>query len=446
MRLTVFFVNWFQRWMPDSFVVAVVLSGITFVSALVFVDYSFEDTLLAWGDGFWGLLTFTNQVVLTLIFGHALAHTPTVNAALRRFAQYATTPTGAYMLVCFVSGFCALFSWGLCLIAGAVMARITGQVCRERDIQIHYPLLVALAFSGFVIWHQGLSSSIGLAIATPGHFLEAQAGIVPMSETIFTVGNVMTALVILFTLPLIMARLHNTVPEKRPAPAVESRNQVPDTDASVQPSGTPSSPAMRLEQSRLPNILVVVVGLAFLGLVFVGEGRGLNLNLLNFAFLILGLMLTRSLVHFAGLITNAARAAGPWLLQYPFYAGIAGMMEHSGLAELVVQGFVAVSNSETLELWLFLSAAILNFFIPSGGGQWAVQGPIAVSAANTVGVDLPDVAMAVAMGDQWTNLIHPLVTIPAVTIAGIHVRDMLGFCMMALLYTGLIFVAAIVFL
>lgn len=440
-RFTSSIVVFFERWMPDAFVVAVVLSALTFLLAVTVAGATPVETVTAWGDGFWNLLEFTNQVVLTLLFGYALAYTPFMQKMLRKAAGTVKSARGAYLTVAYVSCATALFSWALGLVAGAVMARTVGAVSRDRGITVHYPLLVACAYAGIVIWHQGLSASIGLVIATPGHFLEESIGIVSTSQTLFTTWNVLTAAVIFLTLPLVMARLRPADEACRPLPAAiaaedEQAFEAPATDN----AGTP---AARLENSRILNILFVLAGAGFLFIEFVIRGEGLNLNLLNFTFLVIGVALSRSPMHYLGLIITAAKVVGPFLLQYPFYAGIAGMMAETGLARMVVDLFVEISTAETLPITTFFSGAVLNLFIPSGGGQWAVQGPISMQAALELGADIPTTAMAVAFGDQWTNLIQPLIAIPVLAIAGLHVRDIMGYCAVALLYTGPIFIISI---
>ena len=170
--------------------------------------------------------------------------------------------------------------------------------------------------------------------------------------------------------------------------------------------------------------------------------KGLNINIINFVFLILGIALSRSPLHYLNLIVGAARMAGPFLLQYPLYAGIAGLIADTGLARMVVDLFVQISTAQTLPITSFFSGAILNLFIPSGGGQWAIQGPIAMQSALELGADVPLTAMAVAFGDQWTNLIHPFLAIPVLAITGMHARDIMGYCAVAFLITGLIFLMA----
>ena len=427
--------------MPDAFVVAALLTLFTFALAIGVAGYSPTATLESWGDSFWDLLTFTNQITLTLLLGYAFANTPPIRRALLAVAGLARSPGAAYALACLITGFCAMFNWGMSLIAGGIMSRAIGESCRKKGIEIHYPLLVASAFSGFVIWHQGLSASIPLVLATPGHFLESEVGIIGMTETAFTPWSLAVVVITMATLPFVMARL-------RPGPG-ETVDQIPDHLTGAPETATDDdpaiSPAEKVERSRVLNLLIVVTGLAYIGVHFVVRGEGLNLNILNFSFLVAGILLAGSPIRYIQIIVEGGRVAVPFLLQYPFYAGISGVMADSGLATMVVELFTSISSPASLPFFGFLSGGVLNLFVPSGGGQWAVQGPIMMEAAQRVGADLPRVAMSVAFGDQWTNLVQPLAIIPVLTIAGIHLREIMGYCFVALLWTGLIFSAALLF-
>ena len=430
------FVRLFARWMPNPFIFAVLLSLVTFAMALLVAGNGPLATVTAWGDGFWKLLTFSGQIAITLITGFALANTPPVRRLLAAFAGLATTPLRAYVVVAFAAGVGALLSWSIGLIVGAIIARLTAGVCRRRGIDIHYPLMVAAAYSGFVIWHQGLSSSIGLVIATKGHFLEQQIGLIPVSETIFAPWNMVIAGLVLFTMPFVMAALRPSRANAIPIPEDLVFGDEPDEGAPAHGAGTP---ARRLEDARLLNLLIGGGGLVYLFVHFGLRGGGLDLNVVNFTFLTFGILLTRSPLHYAELVTDGGRTLGPILLQYPFYAGIMGMMLDSGLAKIIAGWFVSIASPETLPFWSMISGGLLNIFIPSGGGQWAVQGPIMIEAARTLGADIPKVAMGVAIGDGWTNMIQPFWTIPALAIAGLHVRDIMGYCVIALIWSGLIF-------
>lgn len=432
-------VRFFIRWIPDSFVVAVSLSILTFLLAISLTDYTPVLALQSWGDNFWNILAFTNQVTLTFLFGYILANTPPVRKALLFVSRLASTPLRAYLLAGTITSVLSLFSWGLGLVTSAIMARIIGESCKARKIRIHYPLLVASSFSGFVIWHQGISSSIGLALATPGHFLESEFGIIPISETLFTIWNLGIVLAVIFTLPFVMASLR---PRERSEieEIPEQKSTVPIPENTFEEAPTP---ARRLENSRILSLIVVLGGGVFLYLHFFSREGGIDLNTLNFLFLISGILLAGSPIRFVRIALEGGRIAIPFLLQYPFYAGIAGMMAESGLARMTVEFFISVANSHSLPFFGFLSGGLLNFFIPSGGGQWAVQGPIMLSAAAEIGAGIPRTAMAVSLGDQWTNLIHPMALIPIVAITGVEGRKIMGYTFVALLWTGLLFSAAL---
>ena len=327
----------------------------------------------------------------------------------------------------------ALVSWGLSLVSAGIMARAIGETCQRKGIRVHYPLLVASAFSGFVIWHQGLTSSVALTLATPGPFLEAQVGLVPTGETVFTWWNIALALFVLLTLPVLMSMLGPSDDE------IEEMDLPAVTPVAEDPVSRPATPASRLEWSPAVSLPLVAMGRFFLGVHFFKRDLGLELNILNFAFLMAGLALAGSAVRYAQIIVEGGRVAAPFLLQYPFYAGIAGIMADSGLARLVVEFFASIASAETLPWFGFLAGGLLNIFIPSGGGQWAVQGPIMMGAAQELGADLPRVAMGVALGDQWTNLIQPLVLMPVLTIASVGAREIMGYTFVALFWTGAVF-------
>ncbi len=433
-----------MRWIPDSFVIAIILTLVTFVLAVLVGGYGVKETVVSWGGGFWNLLKFTNQITLTLLFGYALANTDPVRRMLLRMAGMVNRPMWAYVMVSLVTGICALVSWGLALITAGIIARAVGESCRKKGVRVHYPLLVAASFSGFVIWHQGLSSSIGLALATPGHFLEGVTGIIPITETLFTPWNMTLAIFVLVTMPFIMAALSPADEEVIEFP--EELLSAPDEVAEVKvESPTDVTPAERLETSGLLNYTIIAVGLIYLWIHFIEEGRGLTLDIFNFAFLFAGLALAGSPVKYLKIIIDGGRVAAVFLLQYPFYAGVAAVMADSGLVLMLVAFFVHAASAETLPLYSFLSGGLLNIFIPSGGGQWAVQGPIMMAAAREIGADIPRVAMAVALGDQWTNLIQPLTIIPVIAIAQVPLRAILGYCFFALIYSGCVFSLALYF-
>lgn len=438
--VTGFFVRLAERWMPDPLVVAVFLTYICLLAAVIFTDFGPVQAVNAWGASFWNLLQFTMQMVLILGLGHLLAHTRPVYRALVGIADRISSARKAYAGLALMAGLCGLFSWGVALIVPAVLSRIVARSCAERGIRVHFPLLVAAGWLGSSTSMQGLSASIPLTINTPGHFMQEQIGLIGLSATILSVWSLSIVAAKLVCIPTLLSRV---------APADAELREM-----TAEPTGAPPQdylPPARLDtpSQRIEHARWVTLSLALLGGIYIADhfsqGGGLNLNTLNMMFLALGLALVDSPRHYLHLLANAGRVVAPFFVQYPLYAGIMGIIAVSGLGDMFVEGYVAVSTAETLPIWTFFSAGFLNLFIPSAGGQWAVQGPIAVDAALQLGTDIPRVAMALTLGESWSNAIQPLYAIPVLTVAGLHVRDVMGYGVLILMLNGSIYLTALTF-
>jgi short-chain fatty acids transporter len=436
---TRFLVRLADRWMPDPLVVAIFLTFSCLLAAVVFTDFGVTESVDAWGASFWSLLAFTMQMVLILGLGHVVAHTKPVHRALVVIADKIKSARLAYGGLAFVAGICGLFSWGVALIVPAVLSRIIAASCQKRGIKVHFPLLVASGWLGASTSMQGLSASIPLTINTPGHFLESQIGLIGLSATIFSVWSLSILVTKLCMIPIVVSRLGPDANEVREMPPVLA----PAERAEKLVDG-PTTPSQRVENARSITVSLAALGGFYTALHFEGGG-GLNLNMINMIFLVLGLALADSPRHYLDLLGNAGRVVAPFLVQYPLYAGIMGIIAVSGLGELFVTGFVAVSTADSLPIWTFFSAGILNLFIPSAGGQWAVQGPIAVEAAMQLGTDVPRVAMAVTLGESWTNAVQPLYAIPVLTVAGLHIRDVVGYGVIICTMNGAIYLTGLLF-
>ena len=429
------FVAFVERYYPDPFVFVVLLSVLTFLLSLALADATPATALSAWGDGLPSLLAFTAQICITLLTAHALAHTDRVQILLKRIGNIPNNATSAYALVAFSAGIGSLIAWSLGLIVGATVAREVARQGAGRGIRIHYPLLVASAYAGFVIWHMGYSSSAGLFVATAGHSLEAEIGIIPITDTVFTLHNGLLALVTLAIIcvvcPLMRPREQELV-EIDPALLKEH----------VEEPGSATGPktfAQYLDGMRTLTLILGAGLFGYIGYSFYARGFHLNLNLVNWSFLGAGLLLSRSPSHYVKLINNASSTIGPVLIQYPFYAGILGMMQGTGLAGIISDWFTSIATAETLSFFAFLCAGLVNMFIPSGGGQWAVQGPIFIEAGQNLGVDPSIIVLAISYGDQWTNMIQPFWTIPLLAIAGLHMRQIMGYTFVIFLLTLFLF-------
>ena len=429
------FVAFVERYYPDPFVFVVLLSVLTFLLSLMLTDATPASALSAWGNGLPSLLAFTAQICITLLTAHALAHTDRVQTLLKRIGNIPKNATGAYALVAFSAGIGSLIAWSLGLIVGATVAREVAAQGAKRGIRIHYPLLVASAYAGFVIWHMGYSSSAGLFVATAGHSLEAEIGIIPITDTVFTLHNGLLALITLVIISAVCPLMRpgdQEIIEIDPA-LLEEHVEEPGNVAERQTF------AQYLDRMRTLTLILGAALFAYIGYSFYANGFHLNLNLVNWSFLGAGLLLSRSPSHYVKLINNASSTIGPILIQYPFYAGILGMMQGTGLAGIISDWFTSIATAETLSFFAFLCAGLVNMFIPSGGGQWAVQGPIFIEAGQNLGVDPSIIVLAISYGDQWTNMIQPFWTIPLLAIAGLHMRQIMGYTFVIFLLTLFLF-------
>ncbi|MCP3028470.1 short-chain fatty acid transporter [Halobacillus sp. A5] len=428
--VTLFFDRLVQRYLPDAFLFAILLTLIVFGLGISFTGSSPVEMVSFWGGGFWDLLEFAMQMALIVVTGYILANSPVVQSFLTKLGRLATTPGQAILLVTFVSAIACLINYGFGLVVGALLA-----VHAARQVPaVDYRILMASAYSGFLLWHGGLSGSIPLTIATEDHFLSDTIGSIPITDTIFSSMNLFIVFVLLVSLPLINLWIMKSSGDtsKNNPPLLEKEDA---HEEAVNSAASSMTPAERLENSRILSWLTGGLGLAFIIYHFIQNGLDLNINIVNFIVLFLGILAHKTPRRFLNNVTDAVKNAGGIIIQFPFYAGIMGMMVSSGLSEQLSLWFVNISSDFTFPLFTFISAGILNFFVPSGGGQWAVQAPIMIPASLDLGEDTAKTAMAVAWGDAWTNMIQPFWALPLLAIAGLKVRDIMGFCVIILIWS-----------
>lgn len=416
-----------ERYLPDPYIFVLLLTIVAALAAMLFEQRSPLAVMQYWGDGFWGLLSFSMQMLLVLVTGFMLANSPPIKRLLDRLAATARTPASAIILVTLVSLAASWINWGFGLVIGALFAKALA-----RQIRVDYRLLIASAYSGFVVWHGGLAGSIPLTIATPGHFSEDQIGIIPTSQTIFAGYNLIIVVALFVIMPLINRWMMPSEDES----VFVSREQLAEPESPDR--NAIERPADRLENSTLLSMLVGIPGLLYLVHYFFFAGGGLNLNSVNFLFLTLAIVLHRTPRSLLASLNEAIKGGAGIVIQFPFYAGIMGIMMQSGLAQSLSELFAAIANADTLPFWSFISAGIVNLFVPSGGGQWAVQAPVMLPAAEALGADVSRVAMGVAWGDAWTNLLQPFWALPVLAIAGLNAKDIMGFCLIQLVVTGVV--------
>ena len=431
--LTGLSVRYVERLMPDPYLFAVILTLIVagLVAALV-RGASASGMLTAWYAGVWGpqnIFTFAFQMVLILVTGYTLAEAPVLKRAIVRIAALPRSQVQGALLCFSVSAAASLLNWGLGLVAGALVAR---QVAR-RFPDSHFGYLIAAAFMGFIVWTQGLSSSIALAntdAGSPINVIHKIAGFtVPLSQTIFQPYSWLSAIIVLGVLALAVWRME---PSERlaPDPAVfEDEPEIADQRSTTF--------AEWLENQWILNVLLFAAGITY----FVASGFALNISSMIMLFTITSALLHRTPIRFIRAFTGAAKVSGPLLLQYPLYGGLVGLLAYQGaegsrpLQTLLAQTLVNGATEYTLPFLTFIGSVIISLFVPSGGGHWAVQGPIAIDSALAIGQQSPAylglVSMAVAVGEGVANMIQPFWLLPLLAIAKLNVRQVMGFTIVA---------------
>lgn len=458
--------RWSTRWVPDAWIIAVILTILSWFMAF-FLSPGFKPAglpalpaelglqkagtlMVYWGKGFWVLLTFAMQMALIIMTGYIVAVSPPFRRLLNYLAGLPKSPRGSIALMALVSMLLSFLNWGLSIVGSAVFARF--MVKKQKGVD--YRLLIAAAYLGLgTTWHAGLSASAPLLVATPGHFMEKQLGVIPITQTIFNPFNlIVVAIAVAFLTiytPLLHPKREDTI-EADPALMQEEEFKAPQ-----QPKD--ATPAESLEYKPWINIIIAVLfGLVFFAWYFGDQGTGaavtlqlmlgrINLDTVNLIFLMIGILL-----HWTpASLLKAAREAGGFIwgvvLQFPFYAGIFGIIQYSGLQDVIAGWFVAIANPQTYPAIIYWYSGILNYFVPSGGSKWAIEAPYVVQAATALKVPQSLNVLTYAWGDMMTDIIQPFWAIPLLGVAKLNFRDIMGFCLMIFIpYAVLITIALLI--
>jgi short-chain fatty acids transporter len=430
----------FERIMPDAFVLAIGLTVLVAVAALLFAPHGTPSVILSsWYSGIFGILGFAFQMILVLVMGHTLAYTPAVQHLLRLATSWVRTPNQAVAMTFLVAACASWLNWGFGLVIGAVLAR---EIARK--VRLDYAWLVAAAYSGWVIWASGPSGSISLSQATPGsplNIVEKLTGhILPFSETVFSAVNLVPTLIIVAVMPFVFMLIGPSEDE------IQVFTPPPDEPVAAPAAWSTLPFARKLERSPVGSLLLVAGGVGYLANAWWSGKFSLDLNTVIFIFLIVGLALHGSPVNYANAVKNAARQTGAMMLQYPIYGGIMGIMTATGLAEQISRSVSAIASAHTLPFLSYLASLLITFVVPSGGGHWAVQGPFTIPAAVALNASVPATTMAVAMGEQVSNMLQPFWALPVVAIAGIGIQRVLGFTVVTFLVAATVYGAALLLL
>ena len=440
------YARWFKRVLPSPFSLALILTGISILIALLFSKQSPSQLLLSWQDGLWdsALLTFAFQMMMMLVLGHVLALSNSVNRLINRLIKPVQSTAQAALVVCLSTLIVAYLNWGLGLIFGAIMARKMGEHFSAMNKALNYPLIGACGYVGLMVWHGGISGSSLVKVAEEGHLRAIGSNPeLPLSigfdATVFSSMNIIAAVAILIMVPLLARRL-----------AMRSKSDYIPLFKEIKHEQEKQEVIIGAERLDHHGLISKIIGVLLLILaVYIAIRQGgsklgfITPNYINFSLLGLGLLLHKNVNSFLHAVEDAMAGAAGILIQFPLYFGILALLKAGGLIELFSSFFIAISSPESFPIFTFISAGLVNIFVPSGGGQWAIQGPIILEAATQIGVPLNKAIMALAYGDQITNMLQPFWALPLLSITQLKARQILPYTLLFMLLGSAIFIAAL---
>ena len=445
----------FKKFLPSPFTIAVLLTILTIFLALIFAkpsmigygDYAIE-TLQYWEKGVWssGLLEFAYQMMLILVLGHVLVLSKPVSNLIMKITRYCNDTASSAAIVASLTMLVAFFNWGLGLIFGALLARKIAEHAQKNDLKLNYPIVGASGYMGMMVWHGGISGSAPIKINEEGHLsnimtnnsfelMHKVPSSIDFSQTIFSFSNVL-----IFTIVVLVISGMFYVLGKNSQP----------TEINLSQYKMHQDKKSLIKTDRLDNskILATIFGLLILVTFFYRYFDAIKVlkitpNLINFLMLGLGILFHGSFKNFTSAVVESISDISGILIQFPLYFGIMGIMSSSGMVTQISDFFVSFSTETTLPIVTFFSAGLVNIFVPSGGGQWVIQGPIVIESALKLGVPLNKAIMALAYGDQITNMLQPFWALPLLGITKLKAKEILPYTLLAMLVGSVIYIIGI---
>ena len=440
MRFTKHYANWFKKILPSPFSIAILITVVVFIMAILSSEKPIIDLLINWQQGLWNssLLAFAFQMMLMLVLGHTLALTSFFDSIINQIILRLKIGAKAAFVVTFYTIVVALFNWGLGLIFGAIIARKVGENFSNRKLKLNYPLIGASGYIGLMVWHGGISGSALTKVAESNHIIEitnnpVMPEFISFKDTVFSSMNCMAILLLIIIVPAISYLIGKLTTKE--IPQINTLKHAPEK--LVKTSG-----AERIDQSkwvsRIIGILLTAIAI-YIAIVSKNNLGFINPNYINFSLLGLNLFLYKNIRSFLSGVDRAISGSAGILIQFPLYFGILALMQNGGLIEIISDFFIQVYTKETLQIYTFFSAGLVNIFVPSGGGQWALQGQIILEAALALNIPLSKIILALAYGDQITNMLQPFWALPLLSITGLKAREILPYTLILMLAGMVIF-------
>ncbi|MGB0897200.1 MAG: short-chain fatty acid transporter [Flavobacteriaceae bacterium] len=449
MNLTKTIESIFKKFLPAPFTIAVLLTLLTICLAFLNDDTksteSITNILNYWENGIWNpkLLVFAFQMILILVLGHVLVLSKPIDNIISKLVKHTTSTSTAVLLVSFTTLLVAFINWGLGLIFGAILARKVGEYAQKHNIPINYPIVGASGYVGLMVWHSGISGSAPLDAAGNGRIQELLSNAslannlnlpseIATSSTIFSSWNLIIFSAIVITIPMF---LYFVAKKTTPTPL----------NLPTYTFNTSTNKKTGAEQLDHSKILAWVFGIIILIVFCLKYGEkalelNVTLNAINFLTLGLALLFHGRFFSFLKALEEAIKGASGIIIQFPLYFGIMGIMTSTGMVSDISDFFASVATTTKHPIFTFFSAGLVNIFVPSGGGQWVIQGPIVLESALKLGVPLPKAIMALAYGDQITNMLQPFWALPLLGITKLKAKEILPYTLLVMLVGSAIYI------
>ena len=436
------FTHLFLKYMPDAFVFAILLTFLAGLSSYFWMDAKPMEIIVAWYDGFFNLLSFTMQMVLIIVTGYSIALSPVIKKGIDRLTYYVRTPNQVYFFVTLIGLLLSLVSFGWVVIT-SVLARALAQ----RVKGVNYPFLIACVYFSFNSWVFGLSSTIPLLLNTEKNYLVEANVLTKTIDTVFTLGsslNLAMIVLFLFVAPLLLLLMRPKSSKNRELQDLLKDSSEDDTITIKEEARGLKLPfkawSDSLNNSRFLQLLIGAMGLTYIIYHFSTKGLDLNLNIMIFVFLIVGLFLHQTPMRYVISMKRSSQNISGLLYQYPLYAGIMGIMLYSGLGERLGELLASVATIDSYPFFAYMSGGLVNFAIPSAGGEFAVIGPSIINAVQEIGAGLPEeqvtamisrASLSVAYGESLSNMLQPFFLLIVLPIMGkglhLQARDIMGY-------------------
>jgi len=426
------FTEWSLNWVPEPMVFVVCLTIIVYLAALVLTDHGPLQLIDDYAKGFWVLLTFAMQLTVMMITGFVVADSNAVRKIIHKVIGLTSGPKSTLLVFCLIVGIASWLHWA----AGMMIAIVMGKevAVRKRGIGLHYPILVAASYAMMLIMANGPSQSAPLLSATPGNFLEKTlGGLIPLTQTALSPFLLALVFFELITIPLILMFM---MPGKDKATEISDEHYREFSHVVVEAKAENLRPAERWERSRVLLTLLGAAMLIWIVQFLITQGPSkLDLNVINFLLFGLGMVLHGSPYSFIRAVKNGIGTTYGVVIQFPLYAGIFGIIVHSGLAHIITHFFLDISTPRTYSWIVMVYTAIMDFFVPSGGSKFAIEAPFIIPAGQQLGIPTAHIINAYSTGGQLANLIQPFWALPFIAAYKIRFQAILPYTFVIFLYT-----------